>query len=543
MNRIVVFIAGVLLSVSLAAQSLTDGEYFIKINQTGKYFAVAGAANDNGAWIIQWDNEYKAHFKFVLKNLGNNIYSIKASHSGRYLSTDGNPPTRGAKLLQWDWVNQDNQKWNIVRDKNGKGWVMSCFQNNQKVILQHWNSSATPVNGAYFMLNDDPVMPAMVLDFKKNETDQIEGNKLKAPGRVIAPNSNKAVTTSYILMDVPDGIYKIRINESGKYLAIAGLEDESNGMRLIQWDMMANNNHLFDVRRMDNGNYSIAAVHSQKVLDVVDKRTDDGTQIQQWDNLNSNNQQWKFYNVKNGVSIVSVATGKNLQLSAGANNTANGTPLIITTSGTQTFTLLPARINKFTDYITIKNLKLAVPHGGDLNMFGVISVDVLNKQGDSYNRYYLSNSNSLFSVGEKQSIDMDKERTVYPGGELKFKMNADELAGSTIRITYGINENDADVAALFIRYGSAGNSYDDPDERRPVTGAPYVAGGSDDFYQLKYSFNDCLKSTIKTGQFSNSQTFSISAIPASCNVHVNMQDEDGSDNWLDVYFTITKERK
>ena len=69
MNRIVVFIAGVLLSVSLAAQSLTDGEYFIKINQTGKYFAVAGAANDNGAWIIQWDNEYKAHFKFVLKNL------------------------------------------------------------------------------------------------------------------------------------------------------------------------------------------------------------------------------------------------------------------------------------------------------------------------------------------------------------------------------------------------------------------------------------------------------------------------------------------
>jgi hypothetical protein len=166
MNRVIVFIAGILFSVSAAAQSLTDGEYFIKINQTGKYVAVAGAATNNGAWIIQWDNEYKAHFKFILKNLGNNIYSIKASHSGKYLSTAGNA-VRGAKIIQWDWLNQDNQKWRI--ENSPTGWHITCVQNEQRMYLSGLNAAtATAANGAYFICNSDDA--AMNFTFRKNET-------------------------------------------------------------------------------------------------------------------------------------------------------------------------------------------------------------------------------------------------------------------------------------------------------------------------------------------------------------------------------------
>lgn len=82
-----------------AAQSLADGEYLIKVNQTGKYFAIAGAGRDNGAGLIQWDNEYTHQFRFIIKHLGNNVYSLKAKHSGKYLSTEGSPQA-GAKLIQ-----------------------------------------------------------------------------------------------------------------------------------------------------------------------------------------------------------------------------------------------------------------------------------------------------------------------------------------------------------------------------------------------------------------------------------------------------------
>lgn len=392
-----------------SGQPLTDGEYFIKINQTGKYIAVAGAATNNGAVLIQWDNEYKAHFKFIVKSLGSNIYSLKAAHSNLYISTDGKNPVRGARLLQWDWLNQGNQKWLIQPHKNGKGYVMYSVANGMKVIMQHWNAgTATPQNGSALLLTDDVSTPDMILDFKKNEAPTQAVNQsgsIKTNGMKI---KQPVTTAGKLIADIADGIYKIRINESGKYLAIAGQEDMNNGMRLIQWDMLPRNNHLFEVRKEDNGNYTISAVHSKKVLDVVDRNTMDGTQIQQWDYLKGDNQQWKFLVAEKGVKIVSVASGKELQLSAGVTNNQNGTPLIISGNNGQTYTLVPARANKFTEYITLKNVRFTVPHGGDLDMFGTITILVTNKNGNSLNKYYLGNNN-LVKIGDALPVDMDKK--------------------------------------------------------------------------------------------------------------------------------------
>jgi len=543
MNRLftVLFISCHFFAAS--GQALTDGEYLIKINQTGKYIAVAGAAANNGAELIQWDNEYKAHFKFIVKNLAPNIYTLKAVHSGRYLSTDGKSPVRGARLLQWDWLNQDNQKWLIQPHKNGKGYVMRSVANGMKVIMQHWNAgTATPQNGAALLLTDDISTPDMILDFKKNEVAPVS---VTGPGVVKATgikNVQQASVLNAAQADIADGIYKIRINESGKYLAIAGQEDMNNGMRLIQWDMLPRNNHLFEVRREENGNYTITAVHSKKVLDVVDRNTSDGTQIQQWDYLQGDNQQWKFMVTGNGVKIVSVASGKGLQLSAGVANNNNGTPFIITANSGQTFTLLPARANKFTEYITLKDLRFTVPHGGDLDMFGMITILVTNKNGNSLNKYYLGNNN-LADIGDALPIDMDKKRVVdILGSEVRLAIPSDELAGAQIHVIYGINEDDADVSI-----GGFGSlpwkPGPNPEGVTSFDTRPYKAGGADDYYLLRNQFGNCLRSVINGHPSLNEQRFLVSDVPASCLVHVNLQDEDGSDNWMDVFFTITRERK
>jgi len=541
-----IFIGCILLYSNVTAQALTNGEYLIKVNQTGKYLAIAGASRDNGAWLIQWDNEYTSHFKFLIKQIGGGAYSIQAKHSGKYLSTEGTPQ-RGAKLVQWDWLNQDNQKWYLTAHSSGKGYVLKCMQNNMKTIIQNWGAStARPVNGAYLFLSD-AIPVDMILDFKKNETDQIEGNQFKAipaAKTVLSKTDNSSVK---LVKDVPDGIYKIYINQSKKYLAIAGQEDISDRMRLVQWDMLPINNHLFEVRKLDNGSYTIKPVHSQKVLDVVDMRTEDGTQIQQWDNLNTANQQWKFYNEKDGVSIFSTAAGKKMQLSAGANNTSNGTPLIITNAATQTFQLLPARAVKFTDYITLKKTRLTVPHGGDLDMYGNISVYLVDRHGNSYNRYYESKSlqstggdNKLFFYSESYPLNMDKLRVADLNTEVKFKISSEELVGAKIIVVYSINENDADIATT--NYGAYLDPDNSPDSKRQIDTKPYKGGGSDDFFRLKNVLNDCLRSKLNGKEY-GVQEFFVSDIPASCLVHVNLQDEDGSENWLDVFFTITKERK
>jgi hypothetical protein len=344
-------------------------------------------------------------------------------------------------------------------------------------------------------------------------------------------------------VDVPDGIYKIKINETGKYLAIAGQEDQANGMRLIQWDMLPRNNHLFRVARLDNGNYSITALHSEKVLDVVDMRTDDGTQIQQWENLSGLNQQWKFYNAGNdNVKIVSAASGKFMSLSGAGKNPGNGVPLKIATNAEETFKLLHARANKFTEYITIRNMEIRTPKtGGDQSLFGEISIFLLNKYGQTRGSYYISPTNMPFNLSEKKAYDIYKSGRLHLPGEYKFKVSSEEIIGAKLVIVYSINENDASVLTRFTTDNKGISPGGDFLIFPNLT--PMVSGGADDFYILKNSFGNCLKNVLEPGQFSNSQHFFITDIPAICQVHINMQEEDGSDNWLDVQYTISKERK
>lgn len=153
------------------SQTLSNGEYLIKINDTGKFFAIADASNANGARMIQWDQEYSNHFRFILTHLGNNVYTLKAKHSGKFISTEGTPAA-GAKLIQWDWLDQDNQKWLILKQPGSRGYVMSCYQNQLKVVYRNFNSRVTSVNGDYFFLQADRNMRSMVLDFKKNEAQE-----------------------------------------------------------------------------------------------------------------------------------------------------------------------------------------------------------------------------------------------------------------------------------------------------------------------------------------------------------------------------------
>ncbi|MBC7874505.1 MAG: RICIN domain-containing protein [Ferruginibacter sp.] len=533
MNKIIaLIIVFSMYSAITFSQPLADGEYFIKISQTGKYMAIAGADTRNAGWLVQWDNEYKNHFMFIVKHLGNHIYTLQAKHSGKYLSTEG-PPKAGAKLIQWDWLNQNNQRWNIFPHKNGKGWVMSSFENfNQKVILQHWNSVATPGNGAYFMLNNELDMPAMILDFKKNETGQAGANSnvLNTGHTTKKVNTSKTGTVSNILADVQDGIYKIRINQSGKYLAIAGQEDISNGMRLVQWDMLQQNNHLFRITKLGNGNYSIAAVHSKKMLDVVDKRTEDGTPIQQWDNLNEMNQQWKFYNEKGALSIVSASSGKKMQLSSAINSLSNGISLVITSESKQTFTLLPAREIPFTETITLSNLRLTVPHGGDLDIYGTIIVYLYDKRNNLLEKCYTTAA-YLMDVPEKNARDMNKNRILDFPVSVVLKIPSDQLDEARLVINYGLNEDDADV--------SIGSPFGTEAKFVPAD-MKHIGGGSDDFFKLKNSFENCSRGTIDVESFRF--VIYVADLPARCMVHTNLQDEDRSDNYIDAFYTITRQR-
>ncbi len=142
---------------------------------------------------------------------------------------------------------------------------------------------------------------------------------------------------------VNEGVYFIRINETGKYVGIEGV-NPNNGARLIQWDYANLENHKFEIKKAADGYYYIKAMHSNRYLNVAGQSVQDGTAIIQWDFVEQDNLKWSFYfnTATRAYVIRNKQSGKELKLTGNNNNAANGTVLTINgNAGQQTFALQP----------------------------------------------------------------------------------------------------------------------------------------------------------------------------------------------------------
>lgn len=144
-------------------------------------------------------------------------------------------------------------------------------------------------------------------------------------------------TGKMINQQLAEGLYKIKVNQTGKYLAIEGISKD-NGARLVQWDYVEQANHQFYVRMIADGIYVISAVHSGKYINAAGQGIADGTPVIQWDYAAQDNVRWKLYfksgnqGAASGWVIQNIHSGTNLSLpSFGSPN--NGEALVIRKQG------------------------------------------------------------------------------------------------------------------------------------------------------------------------------------------------------------------
>lgn len=131
--------------------------------------------------------------------------------------------------------------------------------------------------------------------------------------------------------DITDGIYKIKINHTGKYLAVEG-KDKRNGAKLIQWNYEDDSHFRFKVKKRDDGTYEISALHSGRFISAAGNAKADGTYIIQWDWANENYLKWNLYydDQKSAPGWVMQHNGSSpIQLQGGVLNSANGQPLVL----------------------------------------------------------------------------------------------------------------------------------------------------------------------------------------------------------------------
>ena len=302
------------LSAQSSSQTIEDGTYVIKSAINNKYVLdIAGASNTNGANAQIYESNNSNAQKFTVKSLGNGYYTITSVNSKKVLDVAGAAKTNGTNVQQYESNNSDAQKWMIKDAGNGYYSIVSKLSSNLYMDI----ACGLAKNGENVQVYAGNGSNAQKFKFEKvtnnNTTKPEQGTKT-----------------------IADGNYTIKSMVSNNYvLDIAGASS-SNGANVQLYQSNNSNAQKFTVKYLNDGTYSITAMHSKKALDVAGGGKTNGTNVQQYQSNNSDAQKWIIKSLGNDVySIISKSNnlyididggiaqnGRNIQVYAGNNSNA-----------------------------------------------------------------------------------------------------------------------------------------------------------------------------------------------------------------------------
>jgi hypothetical protein len=121
---------------------------------------------------------------------------------------------------------------------------------------------------------------------------------------------------------LPDGTYLFVNKRSNKVLDVYN-GGTADGTNVDQWGWNGGNNQKWTLTHLGNGQYQAVGVGSGKLLEVAGASTANGANVQIWPSNNNNCQKWTIIPVGNGnYKFLNVNSGKAVDVSSGS--TADG---------------------------------------------------------------------------------------------------------------------------------------------------------------------------------------------------------------------------
>lgn len=287
-------------------QELKDGKYIIKSIINENYvFDIYNNLKTSGANLEIWRSNQGENQKFDIKYLGNGEYSILASHSNKSIDVEACAKKSGTNVIQWDSNNQDNQKWIIKAVGDGTYKIISklnglCLDIPYGDVKSGANVQVWADNGG----KNQRFKFEMITD-NKNE------KKLEQE-----TSSEQTVIKGTKTIDA--GMYIIKSLIDNKSVLDIYNNSKNDGANLEIWENNSNNNQKFNMNYMNDGSYTISAVHSNKFIDVEGAAKKSGTNVIQWSYNGNDNQRWIVKKLADGkYNIISKDNGLYLTVESG----------------------------------------------------------------------------------------------------------------------------------------------------------------------------------------------------------------------------------
>lgn len=283
-------------------REVENGTYVIASSLNEKMMVdLSGGSLYAGANIQLYSSNNCSAQQFVIcKTQGSEFYTITSKKSGMQVVYANSKLKNSTNVCQDTPDYLEGNKWSI-----------------QHVIGDYYRIYAADSN---FCLD---VSGAKTINRTNIQIYQSNGHKAQI--FKLQQINNQVTTEQNATQELKEGLYTIAtaVNNSKMLDVPSGLSTEGLNLQIYQ-----NNNataQKFIVKKLENGNYTVAALCSGKLLTV-----EGSTVVQKTDNR-TNSQQWKAIYVGNGYySLKSVQNGKMLDVKGG--KSANGTKIQTYTS-------------------------------------------------------------------------------------------------------------------------------------------------------------------------------------------------------------------
>ena len=279
-----------------SSQVIEDGTYRIAMFSNKNIgLDINGGSKDNEANVILWEwyeeNNIQKQFEIEYGNDG--YYIIRNKNSNKVLDVQNAGMTNGSNVWQYEQNGSDAQKWIIQRNSNGSYSIIS------------------KLNGLYLDIQNGNIANG-------GNVQVYEGNGSTAQQFTFIELSKPEKT-------IEDGTYRIAMFSNQNIGLDINGGSQDNGANVILWEWYEENNiqKQFDIEYDGNGYYTIRNKNSNKVLDVQNGGTSNGTNVWQYEYNGSDAQKWQIVANSNGsYSIISKLNGLYLDIQNG--NIANG---------------------------------------------------------------------------------------------------------------------------------------------------------------------------------------------------------------------------
>ena len=277
-----------------------EGYYTIENIKSGKLLNVVGSGSESGTQIEQWEEQPSNEGqKWIVQDAGNGYYSIISKLNGLYLTVGGNGANCDLMYVE-NPTGGDNQKFQIIESGVPQG---------EKIVEE----------GLY----------KIVLANAPTQSLTVDGGKREDGANVHIWEYTNAAQQQFELVYNEDGYYEIIPTNSGKRLDVVGYGNESN---VDQWsDNGGSDNQRWVIRKSKAGNYNIVSKRDSLYLDAYQSKTENGTNIQVYEQSGGNGQEFKLEKIENksekiledGVYKIAPQANTNIVIEASASNTDN----------------------------------------------------------------------------------------------------------------------------------------------------------------------------------------------------------------------------